>query len=229
MKATAPENAERGMIPKRLLAKIAMATVKLPKKRGRGVLVRGGLILTAAHCISYKLEGEMALGDVFIEELIPATGQNLRTTPWCVEPVTDVAALGPLDEQSFPKEVDAFEAFCAKIEPVRVHRREPEPFKQFTVYIYAHDGTWVRGTAARYSAEAAIIFVEADQPVKGGASGGPIVNESGDLVGIISVFTDSARHGKVDGPAPFPCLALPVWVCRRILSAQRRDEGSRHA
>jgi hypothetical protein len=43
-------------------ARTRAATVQLPTKGGQGVLVPGGFVLTAAHCIDWSLDGGMALG-----------------------------------------------------------------------------------------------------------------------------------------------------------------------
>lgn len=73
-------------------------------------------------------------------------------------------------------------------------------------------------TATRYAPDAHhCLWVEADEPIEGGASGGPIVNESGELVGIISNFGGTIEQGGRTGLTPRPHLALPVWVSRRIL------------
>ena len=42
---------------------VEKATVRLTGKGGQGVLVPGGLIVTAAHCVNWYLEGGMAMGD----------------------------------------------------------------------------------------------------------------------------------------------------------------------
>src|SRR5262245_38143525 len=45
------------------LAQVQLATVQIQKKGGRGVLVPGGFVLTAAHCVEWSPEGGMVLGD----------------------------------------------------------------------------------------------------------------------------------------------------------------------
>ncbi len=44
-------------------AKVARATVRFAKQGGQGVIVPGGLIVTAAHVITWVGTGGMALGD----------------------------------------------------------------------------------------------------------------------------------------------------------------------
>lgn len=46
---------------------VANATVRISGLVGQGVLVPGGFILTATHCIQWNGEGGWALGDYFVE------------------------------------------------------------------------------------------------------------------------------------------------------------------
>src|SRR5262249_7907109 len=93
------------------------ATVSLPKRGGRGVLVPGGYILPAAHCVDWNHEGGMALGDHFIEEVKTRGGATLKARPCAVEPVADIAALQALDYQTFYHDAEAFEEWCDTTKP----------------------------------------------------------------------------------------------------------------
>jgi hypothetical protein len=207
------------------LERAAMATVTITRKRGKGVLVNGGLILTAAHCITYHCEGQMVLGDYYIETIKTAGGKLLKAQPLAVEPVSDIAVLGALDGQDFGDEVLQFETFCEKTKPVPMCLSRYRLFQSFSVRILNRDWKWVRGNAMICAEGAPVLFVEAKEQVKGGASGGPIINESGELVGIVSNFSFRYRARNGDKPAKFestgsvPCphLTLPVWVRDKIL------------
>jgi len=61
-----------------------------------------------------------------------------------------------------------------------------------------------------------LITVEADEQIEDGTSGGPIINDSGELGGIVSFFCQASEARKCNGAAPCPYFALPVWVFRRI-------------
>ena len=54
------------------------ATVRLDNLGGQGVLVPGGFILTAAHCIQWNGEVEMAMVDRFIESITTKSGARFR-------------------------------------------------------------------------------------------------------------------------------------------------------
>src|SRR4051812_29212571 len=76
------------------LAGVEQAVVELSPRGGRGVLVAGGFVLTAAHCVRAVYTGDMALGDDYHECVKLADGQKLKLRVEAVEPVADIAALG---------------------------------------------------------------------------------------------------------------------------------------
>jgi hypothetical protein len=86
----------------------------------QGVLVPGGYILTAAHCINWDGHGTMALGDWFIETIQAYDGTRYKLSPCAVEPMSDIAALEAVDGQAMYEECCAFEEFCEATEPVPV-------------------------------------------------------------------------------------------------------------
>lgn len=206
------------MLHKHVQRDIANATVRILKKGGQGVLVGGGLILTAAHCIDFECKGGMALGDYFIEDIRTTKGK-LKAAPLAVEPVSDIAVLGSLDQQVLFREAEKFENFCEKVKPISLCLDDFEPFKDFPVYIYTHRGKWVTARAHQSYKMANTLWIEAEDPIKDGTSGGPIINESGALVGIVSSFSIPKGRMKSNGPSPRPHLCLPVWTCSRILDS----------
>src|SRR5438093_7461648 len=93
-------------------ARIAGATVRLSALGGRGVLVPGGMIITAAHCIRWSNEGDMgSAGEEWREKLEDGRGHALMAAVLAVESVADIAILGAVDEQGAPEQARAFEAF----------------------------------------------------------------------------------------------------------------------
>lgn len=194
----------------------AKATVIVTKKGGRGVLVNGNLILTAAHCITYECAGSMALGDYYIED-IKAGKDKLKVGPIAVEPIKDIAVLGALDGQIFYDECEQFELFCERTKPIPLCVKRYARRKPFPVHILNRNGKWINGSACFWGEDGSTVVLKSEKPIEGGASGGPIVNDSGELVGIVSVFGGIDSHPTAEGPAPYPYRALPVWVRDRIL------------
>jgi hypothetical protein len=67
-------------------ARLARATVKLTAKGGQGILVPGGYIITAAHCVEYYGSGGMTLGEHILESVKTADGVEFRVSPVAVHP-----------------------------------------------------------------------------------------------------------------------------------------------
>jgi S1-C subfamily serine protease len=57
-----------------------------------------------------------------------------------------------------------------------------------------------------------MLWVKSDEVIKGGTSGSGVINEKGEIVGIVSWTSEQ----DLSGGAPRPILALPVWLCRKI-------------
>lgn len=207
---------EKEMKQESIYTDVAKATITLLRRGGQGVLVNSNLIITAAHCIDFKCEGEMALGNYFIEEIKTNQGE-LKVTPLAVEPVSDLAILGSLDIQEFAKEAEDFEKFCDNTKAIQLCRSDFELFRKFRVHIYTHKGTWITGSAMQCTKDAEKLSIEPDEQIEPGTSGSPIINDSGKLVGIVSNTNMDAD--KSVGLAPRPHLALPVWVCQRIFGS----------
>jgi V8-like Glu-specific endopeptidase len=58
------------------------------------------------------------------------------------------------------------------------------------------------------------IVIEAKKQIEGGTSGSPIVDDAGELVGVVSNTSEGAK--KCTGQAPIPALTLPVWTLQAI-------------
>ena len=167
-------------LPSDLKKLVAGATFTIrTKEHGNGqcVLVEGGLIITAAHCVDWDCSGGMAMGDFYLNTIKTGTGNWIAST-LAVEPVSDIAVLGRPDDQEFSGEAAAFDELCKHIVPVSLLKRTPKVFKPFPVWIRTHRRTWVAGTAT-YFRDNPIFSYETKYAIQPGTSGGPIVNRSG--------------------------------------------------
>jgi hypothetical protein len=95
----------------------------------------------------------------------------------------------------------------------KVCRNKLEVFKKFKIFIYSHERKWITGYAQSCKEGSNMLWIETDGPIKGGTSGSAIVNEKGEIVGIVS---NASISEKSDGSAPRPHLSLLVWICGQI-------------
>jgi hypothetical protein len=195
-----------------IFQRVENATVTLIKRKGQGILIRNQMILTACHCVNYRLTVKMALYEEYYFEEIKTQKGNLKVSPICLEPVSDIAVLGGLDGQEFYDDYIEFERFCAETKPVPICRNKLVVGHEFKIFIYTHEKKWITGVGCLSFPESAMILIKADEAIKGGTSGSGIINEKGELVGIVSRSSEQ----NYDGTASHPLLAIPLWVCRKI-------------
>ena len=94
-------------------------------------------------------------------------------------------------------------------------RLSPPPWPSMNVAIWQHTRSWIDGIAAFiWGASRGIASLKVQGKWQGelpsGTSGGPIVNEAGELLGVVSS----------DRQFPFLPKALPGWLWKRITDAQ---------
>ena len=206
---------------------------------GRGVLVSGQLILTAAHNVIYAIEERSSLplastliglgmGDPMAVE-IKTTHGLLHVAPLAIEPVTDIAVLGALDGQVFFDECEAYEAWCEAVAPVPLCYEQFPFMTPIPVAVYTHRGTWLEGTAQQGGPTWHGFWINMPEGIEGGTSGSPIVTAQGTLAGIVSqaggTESDALEKGR-EGYAPRAHLTLPGWVLRCIQAAEEDTKPS---
>jgi CBS domain-containing protein len=205
-------------------ARTRAATVQLPTKGGQGVLVPGGFILSAAHCIDWSLDGGMTLGDDYLERITTQAGASFALSVYAVEPVSDIAVLGSADGQVFYDDAEAFEAWCAEALPVPVSSADFDLEVAVPVYILTHTGVWTRARATRYGVldevPGSCVSIVAESGIESGTSGGPVIDDTGRLVGVVSFSEGTEGEPDLEGSMPRPHLALPGWIWRRIQAAE---------
>ena len=212
------------LVNDQIRAQVATATVRLTAKGGQGVLIPGGFVVTAAHCVDWAADGGMVLGDHHIEPVEAKSGVALKMAPWAVEPVNDIAVLGELDDQVFYDEVEEFREFYESTTGVPVCSDEFEFGKSFPVHVLTHHGTWIKAKATRYGAFPKGLHLEPEKQIEGGTSGGPIINDHGQLVGIVSFSADGETPSDRCGWTPQPNLTMPVWLWSLVEKAMSETE-----
>jgi S1-C subfamily serine protease len=189
--------------------------------KGRGFLVHGGYILTAAPCIPWSNEGLMALDVPFLVKIITADGSQLVGQILAVEPVADIAVIGSPDSQTFYEASNAFDDFAESSERLILCDDEFPFGKSFPVHVFTHCGKWLSGEAVRWGGEnESTVCIETDPGITSGTSGSAIVNDCGEVVGVVSNSSNSTTETAGRGTCARPCQSLPVWLWRAIKAAQ---------
>ncbi len=198
--------------------RVEVATVKILRWEGeekvapcaQGVLVHGGFIATAAHCVRLPDTGRLDLDVPTIEQIETADGRRIMLSVVLVEPVTDIALLA-LSEH-LPDDAEKFERWTESTEPAPMATDDPRGPQPLSIFVLKQDLAWLTGTATavRRPGGPRLRPVLAEQ-IPAGTSGGPIVDAHGRLVGV----TSSDRY------MPVLHQALPTWARQQILDAQR--------
>ena len=122
---------------------VEKATVRFPDGEGQGVVVKDCLIVTAAHCVNVKATGGGGQSPHHIETIETSDGRRFPVSPVAVEPVQDIAVLGPPSSADLIHEESAYKAFCNSLEPVALETGNGP----FDVRIRSHNGRWIDGRA----------------------------------------------------------------------------------
>jgi hypothetical protein len=223
--------------------RMVKSTVKLPKQEGQGVLVthgpkgsRGGYVITAAHCLQLNRRTVFYLStnDFPFYDVRTADGDEFRMTRLMVESGLDVAVLWPPDDQepAFEKDCETYLDCCNRIAPIRIRMKpypvnldvlfkreevDPSVIQNHCIHIYSHRGRWIHGVASTGPGnDSRILFAKMEEEIEGGTSGGPIVDDNGELVSVVSMATGSRGKGSKGGHSPVLSVTLPPWMLRRI-------------
>jgi S1-C subfamily serine protease len=161
----------------------------------------------------------MALGVYPIERIETKEGLLLSMQVVAAEPVADIAVLAEPNNQAYYHEADAFRKFCKATAGVLIRSEELPLDEPVNVHILTHENEWIAASATRLPG--GIVSIDSKSPIRGGTSGGPVVDDSGHLVGVIS----HASEGDQDcvGAIPVVFQALPRWLSDRIVRAQTKE------
>jgi S1-C subfamily serine protease len=101
------------------------------------------------------------------------------------------------------------------------------------VHLLTHTGRWLSARALQYGVNTSTLTIrDASDGIEGGDSGGPVVTEHGELLGVLSIAAGVSGDPLQTGSFPHIVQATPAWVLRRMLDPtwegrQARKEAAR--
>jgi len=165
-----------------------------------------------------------AVGDPHLEEVWIGE-QQFKADVYAVEPISDIAVLGVPDMQEFEDAMD-FGDYLETVAPVPICTKDFPLGKLFPVHIRAHTGRWVGGLAEQCGVNASTLFVKAEEDIRGGTSGGPVVTCNGHLLGVVSAAGGS-QGSRREVTLPRLHLTVPSFLVRLMLDPEWEIRGVR--
>jgi hypothetical protein len=92
-------------------------------------------------------------------------------------------------------------------------------------WLLALDGHWFRCRVASWGW--ALGISEAEEDIRPGMSGSPIMLSSGHAIGVVCIsfeVADNAGRSREGGPNPFLAAQLPCWLAGGLLDIPLRPE-----
>jgi len=203
-------------------ARVEHATVRLAGRGGLGVLLPGGVIVTAAHLLERKAIRGRGCGwtaDVVIE----AGHATFRASVRAIDTQLNIAVLTEPDGD----DTAAFTDFSDSTVPVSLYTDDiphdettrlygiPDDTTSIEIagHVLTHNKGWLAAHVQHIGRQGSPFhFVTTAVPVGGGTSGGPVIAADGRLLGVISyldrgTITITRVH-----------CAAPVWLVDRMRS-----------
>jgi|RhiMetdeSRZDD1v2_1073273.scaffolds.fasta_scaffold03808_4 hypothetical protein len=213
-------------MPAEVRARVERATVRLAGRRGLGVLVPDGVIVTAAHLLERKpIRGRRGGWSDCV--MIEAGRAMFRAGVRAIDTKLNIAVLTGPDGY----DAAAFANFCDSTVPVSLYTDDIPHDEKTRLYgipddatsieiaghVLTHNNGWLGAHVQHIGREdSPFHFVTTAVPVDGGTSGGPVIADDGRLLGVISYLD----RGRNDFTITRVHLAAPVcfvdWMRSRV-------------
>jgi hypothetical protein len=209
-----------------------MTTQRQPERavikvgEGRGCVVEAGgdyLIITAAHCLPSvpRCDAAASLEERTYQNLLGPLGQAPTVWAECkfIDPIADIAVLGPPDNQACSEQSDAYQKLLADMSALPV-LAAPEKGKALLLSLA---GNWFVCNATQNGGT--LWLSNAAEPIRGGMSGSPVLTPAGACIGVIGNNTED-EQGRARNEGNAACLFnhLPGNIWRDLSAVD--DKGT---
>jgi hypothetical protein len=183
----------------------------VPFRFGRKTQIsRSRVVITAAHCLPRLPPAHVAAYNAersYANLLGRLADKKNSVWAYCmfVDPVSDIAILGPVDDQELSQEADAFDSLTENVTPFRI-----APARSGRGYVLSLGSPrWLPITlnVLRAMGGSSLAMTNVTQA---GMSGSLILNYAGHAVGVVVIGGGSNRHNE--GPQAFLTRNLPGWL-----------------
>jgi hypothetical protein len=186
---------------------------------GRGFVVEGErsrLVITAAHCLPEfpPCAAFSHLEERTYRDLLGSVGDEPSIWAEClfVDPIGDIAVLGPPDTQELYEQAEAYEELmqASAILPMA----DPAAGVA-TAWLLSLDGRWFQCEAQHR--DSPLWLFKAVDGIVGGMSGSPILSDEGAAIGVLTSSGGGVDMAHTDdGPCPRLAYNLPGWLLREL-------------
>jgi len=192
--------------------KVKRAIVKIYKGKrfiGYGTIIEGEYILTAAHCVNSSKIVAPLFSDRYWVKVKTKIGY-INVSIEAMEVMCDIAILKAPIHEDLLADLILYNKLIEETIPIEIDCVDKEVNEEFDIFIHNRDGSWVPGTAkVHISSDQPMILITSSSKINPGASGSPIINLDGQIVGVLSNCT----YG---GIAPRPHITLPVYIVKQL-------------
>ncbi len=98
--------------------------------------------------------------------------------------------------------------------------------KSYRAHVLTHRSSWGEGMVTRYGlpdvfVSPTVCLQTPSTLIQGGTSGGPVVDDKGKLIGVVSNTGGAEGDTEHRGSLSIAHLALPRWILDQVLAVQK--------